>query len=80
MVQQVRPGRHLAQAGQRSGRHRGDYPGYGHRAPAGQPAGGVELPFIYTVLLCPLVVIWYILTEVGSIIENAGALGTPIPG
>ena len=40
---------------------------------------GVELPFAYTVLLCPLVVIWYILTEVGSIIENAGALGTPIP-
>ena len=41
---------------------------------------GVELPFTYTVLLCPLVVIWYILTEAGSIIENAGALGAPIPG
>ena len=41
---------------------------------------GVELPFAYTVLLCPLVVIWYILTEAGSIIENAGALGAPIPG
>ena len=40
---------------------------------------GVELPFSYTVLLCPLVVIWYILTEAGSIIENAGALGAPIP-
>ena len=40
---------------------------------------GVELPFTYTVLLCPLVVIWYILTEAGSIIENAGALGAPIP-
>ena len=40
---------------------------------------GVELPFTYTVLLCPLVVIWYILAEVGSIIENAGALGAPIP-
>ena len=40
---------------------------------------GMELPFTYTVLLCPLVVIWYILTEAGSIIENAGALGTPIP-
>ena len=39
----------------------------------------VELPFTYTVLLCPLVVIWYILTEAGSIIENAGALGAPIP-
>ena len=40
---------------------------------------GVELPFTYTVLLSPLVVIWYILTEAGSIIENAGALGAPIP-
>ena len=40
---------------------------------------GVELPFVYTVLLCPLVVIWYILTEAGSIIENAGALGAPAP-
>ena len=41
---------------------------------------GVELPFAYTVLLCPMVVIWYILTEAGSIIENIGALGAPIPG
>ena len=41
---------------------------------------GVDLPFTYTVLLCPLVVIWYILTEAGSIIENAGALGAPVPG
>ena len=40
---------------------------------------GVDLPFTYTVLLCPLVVIWYILTEAGSIIENAGALGAPTP-
>lgn len=42
-------------------------------------APGVELPFTYSVLLSPLVVIWYILTESGSIIENAGALGAPIP-
>ena len=40
---------------------------------------GVELPFTYSVLLCPLVVMWYILTEAGSIIENAGALGAPVP-
>ena len=40
---------------------------------------GVELPFTYSVLLGPLVVVWYILTEAGSIIENAGALGAPIP-
>lgn len=40
---------------------------------------GVELPFTYTVLLGPLVVVWYILTEAGSIIENAGAMGAPVP-
>lgn len=39
----------------------------------------VTLPFTYTVLICPLVVTWYILTEAGSIIENAVALGAPIP-
>ena len=39
----------------------------------------VTLPFTYSVLLGPLVVIWYILTEAGSIIENIGALGAPIP-
>ncbi len=38
----------------------------------------VELPFSYSVLLGPLVVVWYILTEAGSIIENAGRLGAPI--
>ena len=40
---------------------------------------GVELPFTYTVLLCPLVVLWYTISEAGSIIENAGTLGAPIP-
>lgn len=40
---------------------------------------GVTLPFTYTVLLCPLVVVWYILTEAGSIVENAGRLGAPVP-
>lgn len=38
-----------------------------------------KLPFNYTVLLCPLVIFWYILTEAGSIVENAGTLGAPIP-
>ena len=41
---------------------------------------GVALPFPYTVFLCPLVVVWYILTELGSIVENAGAMGAPVPG
>ncbi|WP_394970178.1 holin family protein [Candidatus Allofournierella merdipullorum] len=40
---------------------------------------GVELPFTYSVFFCPLVVIWYFLTETGSIVENIGALGAPIP-
>lgn len=41
------------------------------------PAGA--LPFTYTVLLCPLTTVWYLLTEMGSILENAGAMGAPIP-
>ena len=40
----------------------------------------LELPFEYTVFVSVLVLVWYILTELGSIIENAGALGAPIPG
>lgn len=40
---------------------------------------GLSLPFTYEVFFCPLIVTWYILTECGSIIENAGALGAPIP-
>lgn len=39
----------------------------------------ITLPFDYTVLICPIVVVWYILTELGSIVENAGALGAPVP-
>ena len=33
----------------------------------------------YTVLLLPMVLVWYILTELGSILENAAAMGTPVP-
>lgn len=39
----------------------------------------VALPFAYTVLLCPVVIVWYILTELGSIIENAGKMGAQVP-
>ena len=42
------------------------------------PAGA--LPFQYTVFLCPLAVVWYLLTEVGSVLENVGEMGAPIPG
>lgn len=40
---------------------------------------GEALPFTYTVLLCPMTVAWYLLTEAGSVIENAGSMGAPIP-
>lgn len=39
----------------------------------------VSLPFAYTVLLSPIVIVWYILTELGSIIENAGKMGAQVP-
>lgn len=38
-----------------------------------------SIRFEYTVLICPIVVAWYIFTELGSIIENAGKLGAPVP-
>ncbi len=37
------------------------------------------LPIDYTVLLLPMVLVWYILTELGSILENAAAMGAPVP-
>ena len=33
----------------------------------------------YTVVLCPMVVVWYCITELGSNIENAIRLGAPVP-
>ena len=39
----------------------------------------LTLPFDYTVFLTVLVLVWYILTELGSIVENAGRLGAPLP-
>lgn len=40
---------------------------------------GLSLPFEYGVFFAPLVVVWYILTECGSVVENAGALGANVP-
>ena len=37
------------------------------------------LPIEYTVLLLPMVLVWYVLTELGSILENAAAMGAPVP-
>lgn len=38
------------------------------------------LPLGEPLFLCPLAVVWYLLTEVGSILENVGRMGAPIPG
>ena len=41
---------------------------------------GIALPFAYGVMLCPMVTVWYIASELGSITENAVKLGAPVPG
>lgn len=40
----------------------------------------VQLPFTYEGLICPIVLVWYVVTELGSIAENAVAMGAPVPG
>lgn len=40
----------------------------------------VELPFTYGVLLGPLVIVWYVIGELGSLAEHAVAMGAPVPG
>ena len=39
----------------------------------------ITMPFEYTVFLCPVVLVWYTLTELGSIVENVGSMGAPVP-
>ena len=39
----------------------------------------VELPFQYAGLVCAVVLVWYIVTELGSIAENGAAMGAPVP-
>lgn len=38
-----------------------------------------ELGIVWPVLVLPLVVSWHIVTELGSILENAVKLGAPVP-
>lgn len=38
-----------------------------------------DLPFEFTTLVTPIVLLWYIITELGSILENAGKMGAPLP-
>lgn len=40
---------------------------------------GVQIPIDIGPLLTPVVIMWYIITELGSIAENAGKLGAPVP-
>lgn len=40
---------------------------------------GLDIGITYGTLITPVVLLWYIITELGSIIENAGKLGAPIP-
>ena len=39
----------------------------------------IPLEMTWPVLILPLVLAWYILTEMGSILENAVKMGAPIP-
>lgn len=38
---------------------------------------GLEVP--YTALVLPVILVWYIFTELGSIAENATDMGAPVP-
>ena len=39
----------------------------------------LALPLEYGGLICPVVLVWYIVTELGSITENAVSMGAPVP-
>ena len=40
---------------------------------------GITLPFTYSVLLGPLVIVWYIIGELGSLAEHGVSLGAKVP-
>lgn len=39
----------------------------------------LTLPVQYPGLVCPVVLVWYIVTELGSMAENAAVMGAPVP-
>ena len=39
----------------------------------------LDLPIQYPGLVCPVVLVWYIVTELGSMAENAAVMGAPVP-
>lgn len=40
---------------------------------------GIELPFQFGGLVMPMVLVWYVITELGSIAENGVSMGAPVP-
>ena len=40
---------------------------------------GIDIGIDVGPLVTPVVLLWYILTEIGSVIENCGRLGAPVP-
>ena len=38
-----------------------------------------EIPFSWPVVIFPMVTVWYILTEIGSVVENAISMGARVP-
>lgn len=38
-----------------------------------------QLPIQYSGMICPVVLVWYIITELGSMVENAVAMGAAVP-
>lgn len=39
----------------------------------------IQLPIAYRGLVCPMVLVWYCITELGSIAENAVTMGAKVP-
>lgn len=38
-----------------------------------------NFPLAFSSLLCPMVLVWYVIAELGSVTENALRLGAPVP-
>ena len=39
----------------------------------------IDIPWDYKVMLLPIVLLWYILIDAGSIVENVALMGAPVP-
>ena len=45
-----------------------------------EEGSGLDLGIQMGAIVTPVVLLWYILTELGSIAENAEKMGAPVPG